>query len=255
MTAAGLATAGAMAVVGWGSPLVAMAGLRAGGRIAKLVPQIEVTALLLVGVPVWARVLRAEGFEAWSRALAATVGGPRRAVLDPAGAQLRIVIELLAAGALVWMPACLLDGGPSLGEIARVRLGLLAFAGFGIGLGTWASALWRGSGAALGACLTVLVGMAATPLLIAPVIAVAGARSELIQLSLLLNPWVFTAGLSGLDILRTQWVYALSPLGSLEAPYPGLWVGLVTYAGAGMLLLLSSLRTLRASGLRRGGRG
>jgi hypothetical protein len=89
----------------------------------------------------------------------------------------------------------------------------------------------------------VLVAMAATPLAVAPVIAVAGAWQPLIQASILLNPWIVTAGISRLDILRMQWVYALS-LGAVDrriesrASRRGLW-------RRGVLLLLLAVQALQ----------
>ena len=66
---AGVATAAIMAVVGWGLPVLAMAGPRPGARIAALVPQAEVAVLFFVGLPLWAASLRAEGSPApWRRA-------------------------------------------------------------------------------------------------------------------------------------------------------------------------------------------
>ena len=192
MAAAGLATAGAISYVGWGLPGIAMAGPRAGGRIARLVPQVEVTLLFLIGIPVWARMFRAARSRAFRRALAATVRGPGHAAWTAAGIHAGSAAQLLGAGTLVWT-------------------------------------------------------LASTPLAVAPVISVVGARSEVIHASMLLNPWIVTAGLSGFDILRTQWVYALSPLGSLEAPYPGLELAATAYGGAGFLLLLLALLALRAS--------
>ncbi len=253
MIAAGLATAAIMALVGWGLPGLAMAGPRAGARIAALVPQAEVAALFFVGLPLWAASLRAEGSPALRRALAATVRGPLCAVGRAAALQGKGVGMLLAGGAVAWLLAVPLAGGPSLREVAGVRLLLAAFAVFGIGLGVWSSAAWRGSRGAVGFCLLVPLAMAAIPLAVSPLIAALGARPALIQASMLLNPWVVAAGASGLDLLRMQWVYALSPLGSLDAPYPGLGAAVALYAGAGALLLMLSARALRPPGAGNGG--
>ena len=242
---AGLSTAGAMAFVGWGMTGVAMVGPRAAVRIAALAPQIEITVLLVLGLPVWAGLLRAESSPAWRQAVAATRRGRRLRVWGAASTQLKSVGAILLAGGFVWVLASLVGLGPSLGEIARVRLVLLAFAVFGVGLGLWARAVWPGPAAAVGTCMFVLVAMAATPLAVAPVIAVAGASQPLIQASILLNPWIVTAGISRLDILRMQWVYALSPLGAVEASYPSLGLAVAVYGGAGVLLLLLAVRALR----------
>ena len=245
---AGLATAAAMAVVGWGMTEVTMVGPRAAARIAALAPQVEVTLLLVLGLPVWAGLLRTESSPAWRQALSATWRGRQLRVWGAATAQLKFVGTLILAGGFVWVLASLAGLGPSLGEIARVRLVLLAFAVFGIGLGMWTRAVWPGTAAAVGACMLVLVAMAATPLAVAPVIAVAGAWQPLIQASILLNPWVVTAGISRLDILRMQWVYALSPLGAVEASYPSLGLAVAVYGGAGVVLLLLAVRGLRTQG-------
>jgi len=245
---AGVVTAAIMAVVGWGLPGLAMAGPRAGARIAALVPQAEVAVLFFVGLPLWAASLRAEGSPALRRALAATARGPLRAVGRAAALQGKGAGMLLAGGAAAWLLAVPLAGGPSLREVAGVRLLLAAFAVFGIGLGIWSSAAWRGSRGAVGFCLLVSLAMAAIPLGVAPLIAALGARPALIQASMLLSPWVVAAGASGLDLLRMQWAYALSPLGSLDAPYPGLGAAVALYAGAGLILLILSARALRSPG-------
>ena len=241
---AGLSTIGAMAVVGWGMPGIAMVGPRTAVRISALAPQVEVTLLLVVGLPVWAGLLRAERSPAWRQAVAATWRGRRLRVWGAAAAQLKVVGTLILAGGCVWGLASLAGLGPSLGEIARVRLVLLAFAVFGIGLGMWARAVWPGA-AAVGACMLVLVTMATTPLAVAPVIALAGTWKTLIQACMLLNPWIVTAGISRLDILRMQWLYALSPLGAVEASYPSLGLAVAVYGGAGVALLLLAVRALR----------
>jgi len=244
---AGLGTAAALALVGWGMTGVAMVGPRAAARIAALAPQVEVTLLLVVGLPVWAGLLRADASPAWRQAVSATRRGRRLRVWGAATAQLKLVGTLILAGGFVWVLASLAGLGPSLGEIARVRLVLLAFTVFGIGLGMWARAVWPGV-EAVGACILVLVAMAATPLAVAPVIAVAGASPPLIQASILLNPWIVTAGISRLDILRMQWVYALSPLGAVEASYPSLGLAVAVYGGAGVALLLLAVRALGRRG-------
>ena len=242
-----LATAVVMAVIAWGMTDVAMVGPRAGIRIAALVPQVETTLLFLICLPISITLLHAERSPALRQALAATWRGCRRAVWIPAGAQLKLVGKLLAAGGVVWVVASVIGAGPSLGEILRVRLLLAAFALFGIGLAVWARAVWPTTNAALGACALVLVGMAAIPLAVAPVIAVVGPWKPLIQAGMLLNPWIAMAGVSRLDILHMQWVYALSPLGAVEAYYPDLGLATAVYGGTGLALLFLAVRILRMS--------
>lgn len=243
---ASLATAAAAALVGWGLTGFGMTGPRAGARIATLVPQLEVTGLFLVGLPLWARSLRAEGSEPLRHALAATSCGARRAVWGAALTQLKLVVGMVAAGTLVWVAAMLIEAGPALHEIVAVRLLLVAYAAFGIGLGVLTSALCRRPSGAAWTSLTVLAAMAAAPFAVAPVIASVGARAEIIQASIMVNPWIITAGLSGLDILRMQWVYVLSPLGSLEVVYPALGLALAVYGGVAAVLLWLSVRVMSA---------
>jgi hypothetical protein len=233
-----------MALAAWGLSGVAMVGPRPYARIAALTPQMEVTLLFLVGLPVWSQLLRAARPEALRRSLAVTRRGRQEAVLSPAWHHLKTVAAMVGAGAFVWIVASA-SGGLSLPVVGATRLLLVAFAVFGIGLGVWASVVCRSSSAALGASAGILLAMAVSPLAVAPLISTLGARRELIEASMLLNPWLVTAGLSGLDLLRMQWVYALSPLGSLEAAYPRLALAVLAYAGAGMLLLGASVRQLR----------
>lgn len=249
----GFATAAVMAVVGWALPGLAMMGPRAGARITSLVPQVEVAVLFFLGLPCWAGMLRAEGSPALRRALAVTARGPVLAVWQGAGHHLKVVGMLFAGGAVPWLLTAFVAGGPSVREIAGVRLLLAAFAAFGIGLGAWSSVVWRGSRGAVGFCLVLLFGMVVVPLAIAPLIAVLGARPAVIQLSMLLNPWIVAAGASGLDLLRMQWVYALSPLGSVDASYPSLAGAVALYAGGGLILMGLAVRALRSRGHEDGG--
>jgi hypothetical protein len=232
-----LATAAAMAIVGWGLPTVAIAGPRAGVRIAALLPQVEVTALFALGAFAWPCGFRTERFEAFQRSLAATARGPCYAVSRAAGRHLRMTVGLLASGLLVWPLVVSLPGGPRLRDVAATRVLLIAFALFGIGLGAWASVAWRGVAGARAHWLAVVSVMASMPFAVAPVIATAGTQTAVVQAAMLLNPWIVMAGVSGLDLLRMEWLYALSPLGSLEARYVGLLPAIGVYVGAGLLML------------------
>ena len=61
----------------------------------------------------------------------------------------------------------------------------------------------------------------------------------------LLNPWIVAAGVARLDLLHMQWVYALSPLGSLDATPPALATAVAVYGGAGALLAIAAAAALR----------
>ncbi len=90
----------------------------------------------------------------------------------------------------------------------------------------------------------VLLTLAALPLAIAPVVSVVGSWPPLIRAVMLFNPWILTAGVSHLDILRMEWVYALSPLGRVEAPYAGLGLGVAVFGGVGIAFMLLAVRAL-----------
>jgi hypothetical protein len=244
VTAGGILTAGAMLFIGWGLAEVAMMGPRASIRIAALVPQVEVTILFLVGLWSWTRLLRAEESSAFRTALASTARGCRRRIWGTTVKQLADAGLILGGGAVIWGVASLAGLGPSLGDIICVRVLLFAFAIFGIGLGVWARTMWRHAHAAAGAAFLALLIMAGTPFLSAPLIAVMGPWRPLVQASMLCNPWIVAAGISRLDLLHMQWIYALSPLGSVETYYPGLITAVAAYGGSGVLLLFWSASAL-----------
>jgi hypothetical protein len=154
---------------------------------------------------------------------------------------------VLAAGSVVWIAVSWFGAGPRLGEILQARLLLLGFSVFGMGLAVWARVAWCRTGAALGACALVLVGMMAIPLALGPVVAVMGPWKPLLQGGTLMNPWIVMAGISGLDILHMQWIYALSPLGALETHYPSLPTAIAVYGGTGVVFFLLAIRRLRSS--------
>ena len=250
LIAAAFLTAAIMVVVGWGVSGIAMVGPLAGRRIAALVPQIEVSALFVIGVALGGRMLDAERRPGFWQALAVTARGPQCVIARAAGAELAIVVQLLGGGMVVWLLASVLPGGPALRDIASSRLLLTAFALFGVGLSGWASAACRGGLTALAVRLGVVVAMLAVPFAVAPVIAIAGARPELIAAAMLASPWIVAAGATGLDLLRMQWLYAFSPLGSLEASYPGLCAAVAAYGGAGLLMLALAARAVRRAATR-----
>ena len=241
------ATAAVMGLVGWALPGLDMAGPRPGPRIAQLMPQVEVSLLFLVGLPVWSQALAAERSAALRVALAVTARGRARAVLRGAGSRLATVALVVLGGGGVWLLATLLAGGPSLASVLRARLLLLAFALFAIGLATWASARYPGVVGAGAATLGVLGIMLGAPLILAPLVSLFGAHPALVQAAVLVCPWVVAAGISGLDLVHMQWVYALSPLGHVEISYPGLATAALLYGVAGCLLLAAAVRALRAT--------
>lgn len=248
--AGALSTAVAMALAGWGAPSIAIAGPRAGPRIAALVPQIEVLAVLAIGVSLAGGIVDAGQSSGFRQALAATARGPAYAVARTASAHLGVLARLLGGGAILWLLASRLPGGPTLRDIAASRLLLAAFAVFGAGLSAWAFAVCAGRAAAFAVRASVLIAMIAMPFAAAPVISTAGARRGLIAAVMLACPWIVTAGATGLDLLHMEWLYAFSPLGSVEAPYPGLIVPVAAYGGTGMVMLALAAHALRRGGTR-----
>jgi hypothetical protein len=238
-------TAVALGVAGWGVSGMSMAGPRAGTRMATLVPQLEVTALFLLGLPRWSGAFAAARSPALRQALWLAPRGRFLAVQHAVQRELGLLLQIAAGSTLAWLLALPAAGGPSLLGLARVRLLLMAFALFGIGLGAWASVLWRSPVVPRAITLGALVVMAAAPLAVAPLTSSFGASSGLLLMTVLVDPWIVTAGVSGLDLLRMGWLYALSPLGSLEVVYPGALTGIVCYAGAGAALLAWAVRGLR----------
>jgi hypothetical protein len=240
-----LGTAGAMAVVGWALPGLDMAGPRPGTRIAQLIPQLEVGVVFFVGVPLWSRALKAERSPALRAALAATARGQFQAVARSAAGRLLTAAELLLGGTLAWMLTLLLAGGPSPGHVLGTRLLIFTFAVFALGLGTGVSAWCPGALSAAGAAAGALVVMVAAPFAIAPLISAFGTHWVIVQAAVLVSPWVVAAGVSGLDLVHMEWMYALSPLGHVEVRHPDLQSAALAYGTAGSLLLLAAVRCLR----------
>jgi len=237
------ATAGTMAIAALGMEAIEIVGPRPGVRIATLVPQIELTALFLVSMYFGTRPLKAKSTPAFRTALAATSHGCSRLIWGTSARQLLRVALVLASGTVVWACASAVGLGPSLGDILKVRALLLAIAAFGIGFAVWSRVVWPQAPAAGLGCALVLA-MAATSFLVAPLVAVMGPRPLLVQASMLCNPWIITAGISRLDFLHMQWIYALSPLGRLETSYPALATAVLAYGGTGTLLLCWAARAL-----------
>ncbi len=244
LTAAGV-TAASMAIIGWGTSGIAMMGPRAGVRIATLVPQVEVTLLFVVGLCVWVQLLSAESAPAFRTAVAVTSRGGVWRIWGAAARQLTTVLVCLGCCAVIWIVASLTGFGPALAKVMEVRVLLLAFAIFAIGLALCSRAVLVSEPAAIGVVCLILLVMAGSPLLIAPVISIAGPRHALVQAAMLCNPWIVAAGISGLDLLHMQWIYALSPLGSVESYYPDLITAVVVYSASGAALLFSAELALR----------
>jgi hypothetical protein len=240
-----LGTAGTMALVGWRLPGFDMAGPRPGTRIALLVPQLEVSLVFLVGLPLWSQTLSAERSAALRAALATTARGRLRAVLRGAGAGLTVTAPLVTGGAVAWILALFLQSGPSMASALATRLLLVAFVVFALGLGVCISARCPDALSAAGTAAAALAVMAGAPFAIAPLISAFGTHWLIVQAAVLLCPWVVAAGVSGLDLVHMQWIYALSPLGHVELTYPGLVAACLGYGAAGGLLLLAAVRALR----------
>lgn len=239
-------TAAAMAIASAGVPSIATAGATAGARIAALVPQVEVTGLLIAGVAAGARAFRTDRFGALRRALTVTPRGPRWAVWTVVRRHLAWFGPAMATNLVVWLVAVALPGGPTLRATSASRLLLVAFGAFAIALGTWVSVLLGGRPSAVALAYGVVVTMAAAPLAIAPVVSLVGARAGLVAATMLSSPWILAAGASGLDLVRMEWVYALSPLGSIEAPYSNVVLGFAAYGSAAALMLALAARGLGA---------
>lgn len=247
-------TAAAMLLCGWAVSGVDMAGPRPGTRIALLVPQIEVSLLFLVAVPWWAWRLAGRWPHGLRQALAATRRGGPVAVQRASVDWLRATAPLLIAGALTWTAALALPGGPSPARLLAGRALLIAFVVFAAGLAAFSAAVAiTRSGAALVAASVVVV-MAATPVAIAPIVATFGTSPLLAQAAMLVNPWIVAAGSAGLDLIRMQWVYALSPLAHVEVEYPAPIAAVLAYAAVGGALASASVAALRPSWACRGAR-
>jgi hypothetical protein len=111
-----------------------------------------------------------------------------------------------------------------------VALGLLA-------LGVCCSAWCHTVADAVGVAYALVACLVGGVLLVGPLVSGLAHVGGLIQVVLLLNPFVTVAAALGLDPMRTEWLYVLSPIGQRQFVYPAWHVVCLWYLLAAFGLL------------------
>jgi hypothetical protein len=114
-------------------------------------------------------------------------------------------------------------GGIPVIDITRAFLLTLPIAAFALSVGFYCSTICRTAFSAAGFALLILVLVCTVPIWFGPIINLAPDSPLLIQSSLLINPIVGVASALRFDILRTDPLYHISPIGQLRFQYPSCW--------------------------------
>jgi hypothetical protein len=126
-------------------------------------------------------------------------------------------------------------GGVSASEILTSQLLLLLLSLVMVSAGFCCSTLFRDVHVAAGLLYLVVLLAVGAPVLTAPLIARLANAELLIGAELLVNPLIATASAIGLDLMRTELIYDLSPIGQRRFAYPS-WLEVAAF-----YLLLSAL--------------
>lgn len=165
-------------------------------------------------------------------ALAPTPGVFRRMVPPVAAftsASLTATLVVASATGLTWAPAL-----RSHATLAAVAVALAALGAF---------VRSRCDDLLDAAAASVTVSVALTGFLIAAGPATANWSQAVVDGGLLANPVIAIASAAGIDPLRGEALYQLSPIAHRRFTYPSWDTTLVTYTAAAALLVLASLRT------------
>lgn len=159
---------------------------------------------------------------------------------------------VLLSGLPLWVWAWQVEEVPAV-ALLRVELVLLSFALAALALGLLCSLLFPDLSAAAGVAFLSVALAAAAPLLCAPLIEGLSDAGGVIQASLTISPLVAVASALDFDILRTEPLYRLSPMGQRRFTYPPAAASSLSYLGVGILVFGATVWRLAAA--RGGGKG
>lgn len=128
---------------------------------------------------------------------------------------LAAVSAVLCAGLPLWTVA-----GGAARPVLRAELVLCAAVMAALALGLLCSTVFRELSTAAGAATLIVLFCAAAPLLAGPFVERTSDAGALIDASLRLSPWVAVSSALDFDILRTESLYSLSPIGQRRFTYP-----------------------------------
>jgi hypothetical protein len=154
-----------------------------------------------------------------------------------------LMVAAVVASALPMLLFAVMSEQVSVTAVLATRSLLLLFALGGIALGLCGSVLSRDVYTAAGMVYLIIGCVGGSVILAGPPIARLADASGLIHLVVWINPFIGMAGALDLDLLRTEWLYVLSPLGQRPVVYP-------TWYGVGLGYLLASFMLIVASAWR-----
>jgi hypothetical protein len=148
---------------------------------------------------------------------------PGRIAIRVFGYPLLIAIILcLIPGSMALIIRKFFGGIPAI-DIILASLLMLTIAAFALSLGFYCSVICRTAFSGAGLALLILVLVCTEPIWFAPIINLAPDTPVLIQSTLLINPFVGVASALKFDILRTNPLYHICPIGQLRFQYPSCW--------------------------------
>ena len=157
-----------------------------------------------------------------------------------------IVVGLASLALLL---TALMPRGPTVATVVTTQVALLAVAAGLLGLGLCCSSLWPDVHDAVGVAYVVIALVMGSLLLAGPYIARTPDATAVIQAVLVVNPVVAVASAFDFDVLRSETLYGLSPIGQRRFDYPAWYALAGVYLAAAVVLLAGAIE--RVAGLRR----
>lgn len=143
---------------------------------------------------------------------------------------LRSVALVVASGLVLWPAALAVGGGGAVARLAAAQAQLVGLAAALVAVGLLCSILLRSRSSAAAVAYLLVLTAAAGPVLIGPWIERLPDAEGLINQTLLASPITALAATLDLDVMRTERVYRLSPVGQRRFRYPAPGAVLLFYA-------------------------
>lgn len=158
-----------------------------------------------------------------------------------------LVIAILLCGipGLIALIIREFTGGIPAALAIRAFLMTLAITVFALSIGFYCSVICKTALSAAGMALLILAVICTEPIWFGPVISLAPDTPILIQASLLINPFVGMASALNFDILRTDPLYQICPIGQLRFQYPSCWSVALFNLLAGLFFFWRSATRIR----------
>jgi len=143
---------------------------------------------------------------------------------------------IVVASALAVISLNLAFGGVLVVEIVQTHSLLLAYTLGLLALGCFCSAVCRTTLAAAGVTYLVVSCLVGMVIIVGPLISRLSQVDVFIHAVLVVNPFIGISSALGFDIMRTTWVYMLSPIGQRQFIYPAWYTVGVCYVLSACLL-------------------